>query len=79
MIGAGAFRADAQQAARIHACDGAAAGTDELLLEETDERFHLTLHKSRSKQYLFLELDSAATSDWMSPASPPRGRCRASP
>lgn len=36
---------------------------DELLLEEPDERFHLTLNKSRSRRYIFLELASAATSE----------------
>jgi len=38
--------------------------TDEkLLYEEKDERFHLTLRKSRSKRFLFIQLDSAATSE----------------
>jgi len=35
-----------------------------------DERFHLTLHKSRSKRFLFLELDSADTSEvWYAEAA----------
>ncbi|MBI3208547.1 MAG: S9 family peptidase [Candidatus Solibacter usitatus] len=36
---------------------------DTLLLEEPDERFHLTLHKSRSRRFVFLQLDSAASSE----------------
>lgn len=42
---------------------GTAASTDELLHEEADERFHLTLSKSRSEAFLFVSLDSAATSE----------------
>jgi oligopeptidase B len=42
---------------------GAAPATDELLYEEPDERFHLTLSKSRSEAFFFLNLDSAASSE----------------
>lgn len=42
---------------------GTEVSEDRLLLEELDERFHLTLEKSRSKAYVFLNLDSAATSE----------------
>lgn len=38
-------------------------GIDELLLEESDERFHLTLGKTRSRRFIFLELNSAASSE----------------
>ncbi|MCC6388998.1 MAG: S9 family peptidase, partial [Bryobacterales bacterium] len=49
---------------------GDTAGPDRLLHEELDERFHLTLHKSRSKRFLFLELDSADTSEvWYAEAA----------
>jgi oligopeptidase B len=36
---------------------------DTLLYEEADERFHLTVHKSRSRRFLFLQMDSAASSE----------------
>lgn len=36
---------------------------DTLLYEEPDERFHLTLHKCRSRRFLFLHLDSAVTTE----------------
>jgi oligopeptidase B len=42
---------------------GNAAQAGRLLYEELDERFHLTLHKSRSRHFLFFELDSADTSE----------------
>ncbi|MCC6365345.1 MAG: S9 family peptidase [Bryobacterales bacterium] len=49
---------------------GDAAQSDRLLYEELDERFHLTLHKSRSKRFLFFELDSADTSEaWYAEAA----------
>ncbi|MCC6342742.1 MAG: S9 family peptidase [Bryobacterales bacterium] len=49
---------------------GQAAQSGRLLYEEPDERFHLTLHKSRSKRFLFLDLDSAGTSEvWYAEAS----------
>ncbi|MBV6434420.1 MAG: Dipeptidyl aminopeptidase BI [Bryobacteraceae bacterium] len=49
---------------------GEAAQSGRLLYEEPDERFHLTLHKSRSKRFLFLDLDSAGTSEvWYAEAA----------
>ncbi|MBL8234554.1 MAG: S9 family peptidase, partial [Bryobacterales bacterium] len=42
---------------------GADAASDVLLHQEADERFHLTLSKSRSEAFLLVNLDSAATSE----------------
>jgi oligopeptidase B len=42
---------------------GARAAADELIYEETDERFHLSVWRSRSKQYLFLSSDSHTASE----------------
>ena len=41
-----------------------AAGADELLLEEEDERFELEVQKSLSGAYLFLEISSNVTSEY---------------
>ncbi|HUQ94087.1 MAG TPA: S9 family peptidase [Bryobacteraceae bacterium] len=38
-------------------------GDDVLLYEEADERFHLTVNKSRSKRFLWIQMESAATSE----------------
>lgn len=42
---------------------GSDAGNDALLLEETDERFRLSVWLSRSKQYLFVHASSYTTSE----------------
>jgi len=42
---------------------GTDPASDALLHEERDERFHLTLSKSRSRRFLFIALQSAATSE----------------
>ncbi len=39
------------------------SGPDELLYEEKDERFHLSVDKSRSRRFLFLKLFSHSTSE----------------
>jgi oligopeptidase B len=42
---------------------GSSPESDQMLYEEPDERFHLTLCKSRSKRFFFVQLKSASTSE----------------
>lgn len=39
------------------------SGYDTRIFNEADERFYVTLHKSKSKQYIFIEVSSAVTSE----------------
>jgi oligopeptidase B len=56
---------------------GAASAADELVYEETDDRFFLRLHKTRSTQYLLMSLESQITSEvWYLDADHPEGAFR---
>ena len=53
---------------------GQAQSDDEMLFEEKDERFTIGLHKTRSKDWLLLDIESATTTEyWRLPAGQPDG------
>lgn len=56
---------------------GEASGADQLVYEETDERFRVDIYKTRSKQFFILETASATTTElWFREADNPSGEFR---
>ena len=54
---------------------GTSVSADELLYEEADERFHVSLGTTRSLRYVVLHVHSSVTSEvWLLPASDPAAR-----